>query len=226
MAKLILIRHLQSQWNLDNRFTGWVDIPLSKEIDEKQIKQLAEKISAEKIDVVYTSSLIRNKLTVWKIYHYITAQYPLFIHSHGKMKNWANFSKQAEENYIPVFINEALNERYYGNIQGVNKQEAMDKYGDEKVKLWRRSFDIAPIGNGESLADVCQRVIPFYNRYIKKDLQQGKNVLVVASHNSLRALVKHIEKIPDKEIINLEISVGEVKKYDFSERMKKEKRLL
>jgi len=215
MAELFLLRHLQSQWNLENRFTGWVDIPLSKNIDESQIKELAEKISSEKIDIIYTSSLMRNKSTVCKIYQYIKDRYPLFIHFQGEMKERANFNRYEKENYIPVFVDKALNERYYGDLQGMNKQEMMNKYGAEKVRLWRRSFDIAPPGNGESLADVCERVIPFYENYIKKDLERGKNVLVVASHNSLRALVKHIENISDEEIINLEISTGELKNIIF-----------
>ncbi len=215
MAKLILIRHLQSQWNLENRFTGWTDVPLNKDIDENQVKELAKKISSEKIDVIYTSSLMRNKSTVWKIYNYIENRYPIFIHFQGEMQEKGNFNRYEKENYIPVFVHNALNERYYGDLQGMNKQETMNKYGIEKVKLWRRSFEVAPPGNGESLADVCKRVIPFYKEYIEKDLEKGKNVLIVASHNSLRALVKHIEEISEQEIINLEISTGELKKYEF-----------
>lgn len=215
MAKLILIRHLQSQWNLENRFTGWTDVPLNKNIDENQVKELAKKISSEKIDVIYTSSLMRNKSTVWKIYNYIENRYPIFIHFQGEMQEKGNFNRYEKENYIPVFVHDALNERYYGDLQGMNKQETMNKYGIEKVKLWRRSFEVAPPGNGESLAGVCKRVIPFYKEYIEKDLEKGKNVLIVASHNSLRALVKHIEEISEQEIINLEISTGELKKYEF-----------
>ncbi len=188
MPKLILLRHLQSEWNKENRFTGWTDVPLSKKGIESA-KEVAGKLIGFKTDKVYTSPLSRNKETV-----------SLILENLG-LKN------------IPVIIDKALNERNYGKLQGLNKDEVKAKYGEEQVKLWRRSWEQAPPG-GESLKDVFNRVIPFYKKYIEKDLKQGKNVLVVASHNSLRALVKHIEKISDKEIINLEISTGELKEYD------------
>ena len=190
MAKLILLRHLQSQWNLENKFTGWTNIPLSKEGIESA-KEVARKLVGFKIDKVYTSPLIRNKETA-----------SLILENLGKKD-------------IPIVVDRALDERNYGKLQGLNKDEAKAKYGEEQVKLWRRSWEQAP-PEGESLKDVFNRVVPFYKKYIKKDLEQGKNVLVVASHNSLRALVKHIEKISDQEIINLEIATGELKKYDFA----------
>jgi len=189
MAKLILLRHLKSQWNLENRFTGWTDIPLSKEGIESA-KEVAQKLVGFKIDKVYTSPLMRNKNTAELILK--------------------NLNKES----VPIIINRALNERHYGKLQGQNKDEAKAEYGKEQVQLWRRSWDQAP-PEGESLEDVYNRVIPFYEEYIKKDLEQGKNILVVASHNSLRALVKHLEKILDEEIINLEIEPGELRKYDF-----------
>ena len=189
MTKLILLRHLKSQWNLENRFTGWTDIPLSKEGIESA-KEVAQKLVGFKIDKVYTSPLMRNKNTAELILK--------------------NLNKES----VPIIINRALNERHYGKLQGQNKDEAKAEYGKEQVQLWRRSWDQAP-PEGESLEDVYNRVIPFYEEYIKKDLEQGKNILVVASHNSLRALVKHLEKILDEEIINLEIEPGELRKYDF-----------
>ena len=188
MAQLFLLRHLKSQWNLENRFTGWIDVPLSKEGIESA-KEVAEKLAGFEIDKVYTSPLIRNKETA-----------SLILKNLGK------------EN-LPIIIDKALDERNYGKLQGMNKDEMKAKYGKEQVRLWRRSFNVAP-PEGESLSDVCQRVIPFYENYIKKDLEDGKNVLVVASHNSLRALVKHLEKISDEEIINLEITTGELGKYE------------
>ena len=210
MAKLILLRHLQSQWNLENRFTGWVDVSFSKS-GIKEAKKIAKKLSGKKIDIVYTSPLIRNQGTVLKIFEHLNKKYPIFLHFAGKMKNWANF-KKIGENYIPVYVSENLNERYYGKLQGLNKKETMKKYGKEQVQLWRRSFEVKPPG-GESLKDTFLRVVPFYQRYIEKDLKNGKNVLVVASHNSLRALVKYIEKIPDEEVVNLEIPTGSAKEY-------------
>ena len=188
MAKLILLRHLQSQWNLENRFTGWTDIPLS-EGGIENAKEVARKLSGIQINVVYTSPLKRNKDTVSLVLKHLGLE------------------------DLPVVVNKALDERNYGELQGLNKDEVKKQYGEDQVKLWRRSWDQAPPG-GESLKDVFKRTVPFYEKYIEKDLKAGKNVLVVASHNSLRALVKQLEKISDKEIINLEIPTGSIKEYE------------
>jgi len=189
MPKLILLRHLQSQWNKENRFTGWTDIPLSEE-GIKSAKEVAEKLAGFKIDKVYTSPLIRNKETV-----------SLILENLGRK-------------YLPVVIDKALDERNYGILQGLNKDEMKEKYGEEQVRLWRRSWNQAP-PEGESLEDVFNRVVPFFKKYIEADLKQGKNVLVVASHNSLRALVKYLENISEEDVINLEIPTGGIKEYDF-----------
>lgn len=193
MPKLILLRHLESQWNKENRFTGWTDIPLSKEGIESA-KEVAGKLAGFEIDKVYTSPLSRNKETA-----------SLILENLGK-KN------------LPIVIDKALDERNYGKLQGLNKDEVKKQYGEEQVNLWRRSWGQAPPG-GESLKDVHNRVIPFYKKNIEKDLKEGKNVLVVASHNSLRALIKYIEKISDDDIINVEILVGELKIYDNAEKL-------
>ncbi|MDP2910603.1 MAG: histidine phosphatase family protein [bacterium] len=211
MAKLFLLRHLKSQWNGENRFTGWMDVPL----DEKEIykaEELADKIFKFQIDKIYTSSLFRNQDTVARIFEYGNIKYPVFVHlDGGKMQKWANFI-DISENDVTVFVTEKLNERYYGKIQGESKDEAIRKYGAEKVRLWRRSYNVAPPG-GESLKDVYKRAVPFYKKYAEKDLLRGKNVLIVASHNSLRALVKYLEKISDQDIINLEIDYGALLEY-------------
>jgi len=215
MAKLFLLRHLKSQWNEENRFTGWMDVPL----DEKEIykaKELADKIFQFQIDKIYTSSLFRNQDTVARIFEYGNIKYPVFVHlDGGKMQKWANFI-DISENDATVFVTEKLNERYYGKLQGESKDEAIRKYGAEKVRLWRRSYEIAPPG-GESLKDVVKRTVPFYKKYIEKDLKGGKNVLIVASHNSLRALIKYIEKISDQDIINVEIDYGALLEYQINE---------
>ncbi len=212
MSKLILLRHLESQWNEENRFNGWIDTPLL-EGQAEEAKNLAQKLSQFKIDEIFCSCLFRNMDTVAKILEY-DKKYPLFIHlDPGKMKERGHF-KDLSEDDIPVYVSENLNERYYGELQGSNKEETMKKYGEEKVRLWRRSFKIAPPG-GESLKDVFDRVVPFYQKYIKKDLKEGKNVLVVASHNSLRALVKYLDNISDEEIINFEMPTASIKEYDF-----------
>ena len=212
MAKLFLLRHLKSQWNEEeNRFTGWVDIPLA-EGQEESAKVLAQKIFQNKIDAIYCSRLFRNIDTAARIFEHDN-KYPIFIHLDlGKMKKWGHF-KDISENDLPVFVSEKLNERYYGDLQGLNKEEMIKKYGEEKVRQWRRSYDMAPPG-GESLKDVVKRVVPFYKKYIEKDLKTGKNILIVESHNSLRALVKHIEKISDNDIINFEIHFGGLIEYD------------
>jgi len=203
MAKLILLRHFKSQWNLENRFAGWVDVPLMK---------ANFKIPTLDFDVVYTSPLIRNLHTVLKVFEK-KDKYPIFRHFKSKMKDWSHF-EELNQNYIPVYVSEVLNERYYGKLQGLNKEETMKKYGEEKVHLWRRSYKIAPPG-GESLADVVKRTTPFYKKYVEKDLKRGKNVLIIASHNSARAIIKHVEKVSDKDIINVEMPFGGLLQYEF-----------
>lgn len=189
MPKLILLRHLKSQWNLENKFTGWTDVPLSQEGISKA-KEVADLLTEEPIDKVYTSPLIRNRETTSLILEYI-----------GKKD-------------LSVSIDKALNERNYGVLQGLNKDEVKKKYGEEQFRLWRRGWDQAP-PNGESLKDVYGRSVPYFKEYAEKDLKDGKNVLIVASHNSLRALVKYIEGIADDKIIDLEIPYGGCLKYDF-----------
>ncbi|MBU0547084.1 MAG: 2,3-diphosphoglycerate-dependent phosphoglycerate mutase [Patescibacteria group bacterium] len=194
MPKLFLLRHLKSQWNLENRFTGWTDVPLSKEGIESA-KNVSEKISGAGIDKVYTSPLIRNKESVFLIL------------------------KNLNKENLPIIINKALNERNYGKLQGLNKDEVKKQYGNEQVKAWRRSWDQAPL-EGESLKDVFERVIPFFQEYIENDLRSGKNILVVSSHNSLRAIVKYMEDISDEEIINLEIPYAGLIIYDLDKDLK------
>jgi len=226
MAKLFLLRHLKSQWNLENRFSGWVDVPLMKKTTKKA-KELAKKIFQFKIDAIYSSPLFRNQQSVALILEYVNKKHPIFIHlDKERMKKWGNFQAMKKENYIPVYISENLNERYYGKLQGLNKKKIIQKYGAEKVHLWRRDFSVSPPG-GESLKEVLERTVPFYRKYIEKDLRLGKNVLVVLSHNPLRALIKYIEKISDKDIIDIEVPFAGLLRYDFDKSLKiKNKRTL
>jgi len=213
MPKLILLRHIKSQWNEENRFTGWMDVPLA-ENEIQKAKDLAKKIFQFKIDKIYTSALFRNQDTVARMFEFGNKKYPVFMHlDGGKMQKWAHYIDLSRDD-VPVYVTEKLNERYYGKMQGGNKETAMKKFGKEQVHLWRRSYNIAPPG-GESLKDVFKRTTPFYQKYIEKDLKRGKNVLIVGSHNSLRAIVKYIEKIPDEDIINLEIPYGGIIEYEF-----------
>jgi len=213
MSKIYLLRHFKSQWNLDDRFAGWVDNPLSEE-GIKESENIAQQFIGFDMDVIYTSPLSRNHQTVCRTLRLIGKKYPLFIHlDSGKMQKWGNFT-DISENDLTTYVSEKLNERYYGELQGLNKQDTIKKYGEEQVHLWRRSYNIAPPG-GESEKDVYKRTVPFYKKYIEKDLKTGKNVLVVASHNSLRAIVKYIENISDEKIIDLELPFGALIKYSF-----------
>jgi len=211
MSILFLQRHLKSQWNVENRFSGWVDNPLSEE-GISQGQDAADLIKGIEFDKVYTSPLSRNKQTVLRLFRLAGKNYPIFKYMDGKMGKWGNMS--GHENFTPVYVSEALNERYYGRLQGLNKSETIEKYGQDKVHLWRRSYNVAPPG-GESLKDVCKRTTPFFKKYVEKDLKDGKNILVVASHNSLRAIVKYIENIPDDKIMEVELPFGSLIKYEF-----------
>jgi 2,3-bisphosphoglycerate-dependent phosphoglycerate mutase len=189
MSKLYLQRHLKSQWNLENKFTGWTDVPLSEE-GVKSAKDAAEKLAGVKIDEVFTSPLKRNSETVTLI-----------------LKNLGLDN-------LPILADKALNERDYGNLTGMNKDDAKKEYGEEQVRLWRRSWDTRPPG-GESLKDTFDRAVPFFKNKIETELKAGKDVLVVSSGNALRSIVKYIENIADEKIIDFEIPFGGLVKYDF-----------
>lgn len=182
MPQLVLIRHGQSQWNLENRFTGWIDIALSPK-GEEEAKKAGEKLKGYKFDKVYTSVLQR------------------------AIKTYEIAKEAAELGDLPVEQDKALNERMYGDLQGLNKDECRKKFGDEQVHIWRRSYDICP-PNGESLKDTAARVLPYYHKKIEPDLKAGKNILVVAHGNSLRALIMYIENISKEDILKLEIPTG------------------
>jgi len=213
MAKLFLLRHLKSQWNKDDRFAGWVDNPLSDE-GRAQADGIANLLREEKIDVAYSNALVRCLETVLRVYEKIEGKYPLFIHiDGGKMQEWGNFTGTGMGE-VPFYVTENLNERYYGEVQGLNKAETKKKFGEELVHLWRRGFKNTAPG-GETMEDTCKRAMPVFENYIQKDLMAGKNVLVVASHNSLRAIVKHIENISDEDVVKLELPFGALVQYDF-----------
>lgn len=182
MSVLVIVRHGQSQWNLENRFTGWIDIDLAPQ-GEEEARKAGEKLKGYKFDKAFTSALIRAQHT-----YYIIA-------------DTAGF------NHLPLEKNEALNERMYGDLQGMNKDEMREKFGAEQVHIWRRSYNIAP-PNGESLKETSDRVMPYYHKKIEPEIKSGKNILIVAHGNSLRALVKHIEGLTDEEIVKVEIPTG------------------
>ena len=201
MPQLILLRHGESQWNLENRFTGWVDVPLSPR-GESEARQAGLKLRSYSIDQAYTSVLRRAIDTL-----------------HLALES-------AQKIGIPIQQHPALNERHYGELQGLNKEETAAKFGKEQVLLWRRSYDIAPPG-GESLKDTAARTLPYYREIILKDLAQGKNVLIVAHGNSLRSIIMEIEKLSPEEILKVEIPTGTPILYEFDSNLKlKSKKVL
>ena len=188
MAQLVIFRHGQSIWNLENKFTGWVDVDLTpKGIDEA--KAAGEKIKSFKFDHAFSSDLQRAQKTL------STA---LEVAKHAPL--------------TPVY-DKALNERMYGDLQGLDKTETAKKFGEDQVKIWRRSFDIAP-PNGESLKDTAARVLPYFEKEIAPKLKAGKNVIVVAHGNSLRALIMHLEKMTPEQILEFEIGTAQPRLYE------------
>ena len=222
MPKLVLLRHGQSQWNLENRFTGWWDVDLSpKGIDEARAAGALMRDKGLDFDCCFTSVLTRAIRTLH-----------LALHEMDRL-------------WLPVTKDWRLNERHYGGLSGLNKQEMIDKVGAEQVKIWRRSFDIPPpplpsdseydvsrdrryagieVPNTESLKDTIARALPYYEAEIAPALRAGKRVLVAAHGNSLRALEKHLSNIGDDEIVGLEIPTGKPIVYELTDDLSVERR--
>ena len=220
MIKLVLVRHGQSMWNLENRFTGWTDVELS----EQGIKEAKEagKVLKEKgfsFDVAYTSVLKRANDTLGYIL------------------------EELGEQDIPVKKSWRLNERHYGALQGLNKDETREKYGEEQVLLWRRSTDVRPpalskdderypgndskyselkeeLPTTENLIDTIERVMIYWNSDIVKDLKAGKKVIIAAHGNSLRGLIKYLDDMTDEEVIGLELQTGNPICYELDDNLK------
>lgn len=182
MARLVLLRHGESQWNLENRFTGWVDVPLSPR-GIQEAKNAGDKLRAFTFDRAFTSVLVRANETL-----------RLALEAIGQTT-------------IPVEKDQALNERMYGELQGLNKTETAKKYGEDQVKIWRRSYDVRPPG-GESLKDTAERVLPYYETKIKPYLLKGETILIAAHGNSLRALVMELEHLSKEQVLELNIPTG------------------
>ena len=221
MMKLVVVRHGESTWNKENRFTGWTDVDLSEK-GKEEAKKAGEILKAEgfEFDLAYTSVLKRAIRTLW----YVLDEMDLM--------------------WIPVIRDWRLNERHYGALQGLNKAETAAKHGEEQVKIWRRSYDIQPpaleesderfpgrdprYGNltadqlpkTECLKDTVARFLPLWKNEISSDIKSGKKVLVVAHGNSLRALVKYLDNIPDDEIVGLNIPTGIPLVYELDDDLK------
>lgn len=190
LGRLVLIRHGQSVWNAENRFTGWTDVELSEK-GEKEAAEAGEQLADFTFDIIHTSALIRAQRTAAIIMQHNRAS--------GK---------------IPTRKDQRLNERHYGALQGLNKAETAEKHGAEQVHIWRRSFDVAP-PEGESLEMTAARTIPYFTDEILNDLKSGKNVLCAAHGNSLRSIVMHIENQSPDEIVKLEIPTGVPRIYEY-----------
>ncbi|MFL2971097.1 MAG: 2,3-bisphosphoglycerate-dependent phosphoglycerate mutase [Candidatus Thalassarchaeaceae archaeon] len=190
MTILVLIRHGQSVWNATNRFTGWTDVELSQK-GEIEAATAGEQLADVRFDVVHTSALMRAQRTAEIV-----------------------MSKNRVSGEIPTNQDERLNERHYGDLQGLNKAETAEIHGAEQVRIWRRSFDVPPPG-GESLEMTAERTIPYFVEEIMPDLDSGMNVLVAAHGNSLRSIVMHIEDISPEDITGLEIPTGAPMYYEF-----------
>lgn len=216
--KLVLLRHGESIWNKENLFTGWTDVELSsKGVEEAKEAGKIMKNSGYDFDVCYTSYLKR-------------AIHTLQIALDEMDRAW-----------LPTIKTWKLNERHYGNLQGLNKEETATKYGEDQVKIWRRSFDVRPplleetdvlnpnlqeqyrqekdiaLPLGESLEDTIKRVVPYFNEVIKKDMVAGKRVIIAAHGNSLRALVQYFDKLSQEEILELNIPTGVPLVYEFDD---------
>ncbi|AOB25029.1 MULTISPECIES: 2,3-diphosphoglycerate-dependent phosphoglycerate mutase [Bordetella] len=221
MYKLVLMRHGESQWNLENRFTGWTDVDLT-ETGREQARKAGELLKREgyAFDLAYTSVLKRAIRTLWIALDAMDAM------------------------YTPVGINWRLNERHYGQLQGLNKAETAAKYGDEQVLIWRRAYAIAPepldlddprhprfdgryakipadqLPATECLKDTVARVLPFWNESIAPAIRAGRRVLVAAHGNSLRALIKHLDNVSDDDIVGVNIPTGQPLVYELDEDLK------
>lgn len=204
--KLVLVRHGQSEWNLENKFTGWVDVDLSEKgyAEAKHAGQILKDHGLE-FDKAYTSVLKR------------------------AIKTLNIILEESDQLWLPTVKSWRLNERHYGALQGLNKAETAEKYGDEKVHIWRRSYDTLPplmnaddklsqvndrrylkdvVPMAENLKITLERVMPIWQDQIEPDLRDGKNIIIAAHGNSLRALTKHLEGISDEDIMGLEIPTG------------------
>ncbi|OXG07012.1 2,3-bisphosphoglycerate-dependent phosphoglycerate mutase [Flavobacterium araucananum] len=192
MALLIFVRHGQSVYNLENRFTGILDIPLT-DLGKEQAKLAGQKLIGYVFDIAYTSMLIRAQESLRIILNEMKVT-------------------------IPIVKNKAFNERMYGTLQGLNKDETAQKYGLAQVDIWRRSYDICPPG-GESLLDTYNRVVPYYKAEIELKLKMGQNVLLVAHGNSLRSLMMYLENINPLDIVKVNIPTGQPRLYEFNTKL-------
>lgn len=191
MSELVLIRHGQSTYNLENRFTGWLDVELTPK-GEQEARQAGKNLKAKNFvpDICFTSDLKRAQRTL-----------QLILEELGITN-------------AKIVKNQALNERHYGDLQGKNKAETAKEFSEAQVHIWRRSYDVPP-PNGESLKDTAARTLPYFQKEIMNEVEKSKNVLIVAHGNSLRSIVMDLEKMSPEQILKTEIGTGVAWTYDF-----------
>jgi 2,3-bisphosphoglycerate-dependent phosphoglycerate mutase len=217
MAKLILTRHGQSLWNAENKFTGWVDVPLS-EMGRAEATIASCKLRDYRVRVCFTSKLFRAIETaiiiLTEVDDICDGRIPIIKHEidDADWHGWDKYNGDPEQE-LPVYSTAILDERYYGELQGLNKAETAAKFGKEQVQLWRRSYDVAPPG-GESLEDTVERTVPFFRDRILKHLIEGDNVLIAAHGNSLRSIIKQLENLSEQEIVKVELGTAIPLVYD------------
>ncbi|MCP5492131.1 MAG: 2,3-bisphosphoglycerate-dependent phosphoglycerate mutase [Chlamydiales bacterium] len=213
---LVLLRHGQSVWNAKNLFTGWVDIPLSQ-------KGIQEALNAGKaiqhidFQVIYVSSLARAQLTAMLAMSvHDEGRVPCVMHpGEGKLDDWDK--SYGDQNLIPMHVAWELNERMYGKLQGMNKDDARAKFGKEQVHTWRRSFATPP-PDGESLKDTADRTLPYFKKHIMPHLERGENVLISAHGNSLRAILMELDQLSEDEVVQLEVPTGQPICYTYADK--------
>jgi len=217
MADLILLRHGESAWNKLNVFTGWVDVPLTQD-GIREATEAGRKLADFNFDIIFTSTLVRAmETTLISMAYNKSSRLPVVIHNEpGKESDWAKiYDKEIRKSILPVIRDWHLNERYYGELQGKNKARTAEQYGQEKVHLWRRSYDVPP-PNGECLKDTAERTIPFFTENIIPRLKLNQNVFVVAHGNSLRSIVMYLDNLSQQEVLNLEIPTGQPILYQYN----------
>ena len=211
MAKLILTRHGQSLWNAENKFTGWVDVPLSEQ-GRAEATIASCKLRDYRVQVCFTSMLFRAIETaiiiLTEVDNICDGKIPIIKHDVAD-EDWHGWDKYNGDpsQELPVYPCSLLDERLYGELQGLKKTETAAKFGQEQVQLWRRSYDVAPPG-GESLEDTVKRTVPFFRDRILKHLIAGDNVLIAAHGNSLRSIIKELENLSEEEIVKVELGTG------------------
>lgn len=203
MGYLVLVRHGESRWNLCNRFTGWIDVPLS-ENGIREAQACAKHCKAFDFSAAYTSKLARTHSTLFII---LASQNRTGIvqHEHdAKYYHWIRRSNHCTEDDLPVYESTALNERFYGKLQGMDKDEAERVYGKEKVFAWRRDYHARPPG-GETLEETFQRAWPYVRRHVLPRLKRGEDVLFVGHGNTLRSIIQHLERLPVEDVPFLDL---------------------